>query len=39
MTQSNMDQAAEVAPPDSDLRTAQYLGRRVAQTVRRFQPA
>jgi multimeric flavodoxin WrbA len=39
MTQSNMDQAPDVAPPDSDLRTAQYLGHRVAEMVRRFQPA
>jgi NAD(P)H dehydrogenase (quinone) len=39
MTHANVDQAPDVAPPDSDLRTTQYLGRRVAQTARRFQPA
>ncbi|RJT32001.1 flavodoxin family protein [Mesorhizobium waimense] len=39
MTHANVDQAPDVAPPDSDLRTAQYLGRRVAQIVRQFQPA
>ncbi|NJC03060.1 flavodoxin family protein [Xanthomonas arboricola] len=36
MTQSNNDQAPELAPPASDLRTAEYLGRRVAETTRRF---
>ena len=39
MTHANVDQAADVAPPASDLKTAQYLGRRVATTVSRFQPA
>ncbi|MFD2055811.1 flavodoxin family protein [Mesorhizobium calcicola] len=39
MTHANVDQAPDVAPPDSDLRTAQYLGRRVAQIARQFQPA
>ena len=28
--QSNVDQGGDVAPPSSDLRTAEYLGRRVA---------
>ncbi|CAN5326356.1 hypothetical protein BH11PSE4_BH11PSE4_17750 [soil metagenome] len=39
MTQSNMDQAPDVAPFGSDLRTTQYLGHRVAESARRFQPA
>ncbi|AAO28301.1 flavodoxin family protein [Xylella fastidiosa subsp. fastidiosa] len=38
MTQSNNDAAPEIAPPASDLKTAQHLGLRVAETVRRFQP-
>jgi multimeric flavodoxin WrbA len=39
MTHANVDQAPDVAPPESDLRTAQYLGQRVAKIVRRIQPA
>jgi multimeric flavodoxin WrbA len=39
MTHANVDQAPDVAPPASDLKTAQYLGRRVAQTTLRFRPA
>jgi NAD(P)H dehydrogenase (quinone) len=39
MTHANVDQAPDLAPPDSDLRTAQYLGRRVAETASRFRPA
>ncbi|MGN6321094.1 MAG: flavodoxin family protein [Dyella sp.] len=39
MTHANVDQPPEAAPPASDLSTAQYLGRRVVQTARRFQPA
>ncbi|NAT78490.1 flavodoxin family protein [Dickeya dadantii] len=39
MTQANTDESPEVAPPGSDLKTAQYLGRRVAQTARRFHSA
>jgi multimeric flavodoxin WrbA len=39
MTHANVDQASAVAPPASDLKTAQYLGRRVARTTLRFQPA
>ena len=39
MAQSNMDQAPDVAPFGSYLRTAQYLGHRVAESARRFQPA
>ncbi|MBY5457456.1 flavodoxin family protein [Rhizobium beringeri] len=39
MTQSNIDQAPDVTPAGSDLKTAGYLGHRVAETVRRFQPA
>jgi NAD(P)H dehydrogenase (quinone) len=38
MTHANVDQAPDVAPPTSDLQTAQYLGRRVAKTAGRFQP-
>lgn len=36
MAQSNTDESPEVAPIDSDLRTAAYLGKRVAETTRRF---
>ncbi|MBX5162324.1 MULTISPECIES: flavodoxin family protein [unclassified Rhizobium] len=39
MTQSNNDQAAEITPIQSDLMTATYLGRRVAETTGRFQLA
>ena len=39
MTHANVDQAPDIAPPASDLKTAQYLGRRVATTVGRFQSA
>jgi multimeric flavodoxin WrbA len=39
MTQSNTDQGADVAPIGSDLATAAYLGKRVALTASRFQPA
>lgn len=39
MTHANVDQAPDVAPPYSDLRTAQYLGRRAAEITRQFQPA
>ncbi|MBB6367464.1 multimeric flavodoxin WrbA [Xanthomonas sacchari] len=38
MTQANTDEAPEAAPPSSDLLTAQYFGRRVAETARRLQP-
>ena len=34
--QSNVDQGADVAPPDSDLATARHLGRRVAIAARQF---
>lgn len=36
MSQSNVDQDASVAPPPSDLRTAEVLGERVARTALRF---
>lgn len=36
MAQSNIDQGADVAPIPSDLKTAEYLGARVAKTTRRF---
>jgi multimeric flavodoxin WrbA len=39
MAQSNVDASPEIAPPESDLRTARYLGRRVADIASRFQPA
>ena len=39
MTHANVDQAPDVAPPASDLMTAQYLGRRVATIAGRLQPA
>lgn len=38
MAQSNGDQGPDDAPINSDLQTAAYLGQRVAETVRRFQP-
>jgi NAD(P)H dehydrogenase (quinone) len=31
MAQSNVDEAPEVAPPESDLKTAAHLGQRVAE--------
>jgi multimeric flavodoxin WrbA len=34
--QSNVDQGPDVAPPESDLATARYLGRRVALTTLQF---
>jgi multimeric flavodoxin WrbA len=34
--QSNTDQGPDLAPPPSDLRTAEHLGRRVAETALRF---
>lgn len=36
MTQSNNDQGADVTPIESDLKTAAYLGKRVAEMTRRF---
>jgi NAD(P)H dehydrogenase (quinone) len=39
MAQSNNDQSPEVTPGDSDLRTAAYLGRRVAEITARFVAA
>jgi multimeric flavodoxin WrbA len=38
MAQSNGDQGAELAPHASDLRTAEYLGQRVARLAGRFKP-
>jgi NAD(P)H dehydrogenase (quinone) len=32
-TRANMDQGSDVAPPASDIRTAEFLGRRVAQVA------
>lgn len=36
MAQSNVDESPEMTPPASDLKTAAYLGQRVAETARRF---
>jgi len=36
MAQSNADAGADTAPPLSDLRTAEHLGRRVALTAQQF---
>ena len=38
MAQSNVDAGPEVAPHESDRRTAEYLGRRVAETAARWNP-
>jgi NAD(P)H dehydrogenase (quinone) len=35
--QSNTDQGPDLAPPTSDLRTAEHLGRRVAETALQFE--
>jgi len=34
--QSNADEGPDVAPPEADLRTAEHLGRRVAETTLQF---
>ena len=34
--QSNVDQGPDLAPPQSDLDTAKFLGRRVAEAARQF---
>ncbi|XXR84103.1 flavodoxin family protein [Sorangium sp. So ce394] len=34
--QSNVDQGPDVAPPEADLRTAEHLGRRVAEVARQL---
>lgn len=39
MAQSNVDAGPDIAPPESDRRTAEYLGRRVAETTARFTAA
>lgn len=39
MAQSNGDQGPDDTPIQSDLETAAHLGQRVAETVRRLQPA
>lgn len=36
MAQANFDQGPDIAPPESDLKTARLLGQRVASTARRF---
>lgn len=37
MAQSNADQGADVTPPASDRKTAEYLGRRVAEAAARWK--
>lgn len=37
MAQSNADQPAELVPPPADLKTAEVLGARVAETAKRFK--
>ena len=37
MAQSNVDQSAEDAPPPADLKTAEHLGRRVAQAILKWK--
>ena len=37
MAQSNVDQGADAAPPDADRRTAEHLGRRVAEAALRWR--
>lgn len=37
MTQANADQGPDVAPPESDRRTAELFGRRVAETAIRWR--
>jgi len=37
MAQSNVDQGADLAPPDADRRTAEHLGRRVAEAALRWK--
>lgn len=34
--QSNADESADVAPPEADLKTAEHLGRRVADVTQQF---
>jgi len=38
MAQANSDEGAEIAPPSSDLLTAEHLGRRVAEQLKRISP-
>ena len=37
LAQANADESAEIVPPESDLRTARELGRRVAEVTRAFR--
>jgi len=37
MAQSNVDQGPDLAPPDSDRRTGEHLGRRVAEAALRWR--
>jgi hypothetical protein len=37
MAQSNTDQGSDLAPIESDLKTAEHLGQRVAQLAARFK--
>jgi NAD(P)H dehydrogenase (quinone) len=36
MTQSDNDKGPDMAPPESDLRTAEYFGKRIAEMTKRF---
>jgi multimeric flavodoxin WrbA len=36
MSQSNVDQGADVVPPESDHKTAEYLGKRVAEVTKQW---
>ena len=38
MAQSNVDEGPDVAPPPADLKTAAYLGQRVAQAALKWHP-
>jgi hypothetical protein len=38
MAQSNNDQGPDMTPSQSDLKTAAYLGQRVAELAGRFRP-
>jgi len=38
-SQSNVDASPDVAPPASDLRTAEHFGQRIAKVTARFRPA
>jgi multimeric flavodoxin WrbA len=37
MSQSNIDQDSSLAPPDSDKKTAEYFGKRIAEVAAKFK--